>query len=127
MASEPSRRALHPGFNTGNERIAVALPPGGTLVGVPATGPDAALSHTRGWLYVKLGWWRKRGTLALSGRRIGGGARRVIAEVGPLPSYGAPAGEFFPSALYFQKPGCWKITATAGGARLDVVVRVTKA
>jgi hypothetical protein len=31
---------------------------------------------------------------------------------------------FVPSLLYFPTTGCWKITATAGGARLDAVVRV---
>ncbi len=122
--SRPSSKPLAAGFNVGNSRIAVGLPPRATYVAVPEGQPGWAWIQSDGTIRAKIGWWRARGTLQLSGHRLDGQARPLRADVAP-PSFG-PAGEFFPSNVVFSSAGCWKITARAGGARLDVVVRVVK-
>jgi hypothetical protein len=111
-------------FNYGNARIAVALPPRATFVAVPESEPGGAWVQKDGWIRTKLGWWAARGKPLVVGRRLDRAARPLRADVGPLSS--TASGSFYPSLLYFSSPGCWKVTATAGIARLDAVVRVVK-
>jgi hypothetical protein len=112
-----------PSFNVGNARIAVDLPSGATFVAVPETEPGGAFVQQDGWIRAKVGWWRARGTLRVGGRRLDAHAPPLRADVGPPSS--TPSGlVFVPSLLYFPTIGCWRITATAGGARLAAVVRV---
>ena len=124
--SSPTARPLpqRPSFNFGTPRIAVDLPPRATFVAVPEGQPGGAWVQRDGSIRTKLGWWRARGTLRVTGRRLGSPTRRLRADVGVV-SWTA-AGEFIPSLLFFPSTGCWRISATAGGARLVVVVRVIK-
>jgi hypothetical protein len=126
--SSPTAKPLpgRPAFNFGNARIAVDLPDRARFAAIPDGSPGGANAFVQrdGWIRTKVGWWRARGTLRVSGRRLDASARRLRADVGPVSS--ASSGQFIPSLLYFPTVGCWKITATAGGARLDAVVRVLK-
>lgn len=115
--------AARSSFNVGYARIAVALPPRATFVAVPEGRAGGASIQADGWIRTKLGWFAARGRPRVSGRRIGG-AQRLRADVGPLSW--TSSGAFYPSLLYFPAFGCWRITATAGGARLDAVVRVVR-
>ena len=124
--SSPTGRPVvgRPSFNYGNPRIAVALPPKATYVAVPDDEPGWAWVQSNGWIRTKVGWWRARGTLRVSGKRLDAPAPPLRADVGPLSS--APGGTFVPSLLFFPSVGCWKLTATAGGGRLVAVVRVVE-
>jgi hypothetical protein len=114
-----------PSFNFGNARIAVDLPDGARFVAVPDGSPRGgwAFIQKDGWIRAKIGWFTRRGTPRVIGRRVDGTGRRLRADVGALAYSGGP---FYPSLLYFPSFGCWKITATAGGARLDATVIVTR-
>ena len=133
---EPSRAAFrcqvssptahpHPYFDFGNTRIAVGLPPRATFVAVPDGKPGWAFVQRDGWIRTKIGWWTADGPPRVSGRRLDRPGRPLRDDMGPL-SYGTPGGPFYPSLLYFPTTGCWRITATAGGARLVAVVRVVR-
>jgi hypothetical protein len=112
-----------PSFNVGSSRIAVSLPAGAVFVAVPEGEAGQAFVQKDGWIRTKLGWWAGRGAPRVTGIRLDGRARPLRADVGPL-SYATPGGPFYPSLLFFPSPGCWQITARAGGARLVAVVRV---
>lgn len=113
-------------FNFGNARIAVALPGGARFVAVPDGSPRGAWAFVQrdGWIRTKLGWFTSRGIPRVTGRRVDGTGRGLRADVGSR-SY-TSSGAFYPSLLYFPSFGCWRITATAGGARLSAVVDVTR-
>ena len=113
------------GFNFGNARIAVSLPKGARFLAVPEGSPGSAFIQKNGWIRAKMGWFSARGRPAVSGRRFDGTGRRLRADVGPL-SYAPGSGSFYPSLLYFPSFGCWRISATAGGARLDATVNVIR-
>jgi hypothetical protein len=113
-----------PSFTFGNAHIAVSLPRGATFVAVPDGRPGGAFIQSNGWIRTKLGWFTSRGAPHVAGRRVDGTGRRLRADVGPLSS--SPAGTFYPSLLYFASFGCWRITATAGGARLTAIVNVVR-
>jgi len=114
-----------PSFNFGNSRIAVALPQGARFAAVPDGIPGGAFIQKDGWIRTKLGWFTAHGTPIVTGRRVDGTGRRLRADVGPLSS--TPDGTtFYPSLLYFPSFGCWRITATAGGAQLNAIVNVTR-
>lgn len=126
-----SRTSSHPvprrpSFNVGNPRIAVHVPEGARFVAIPDGSPrgGSAFVQRDGWIRTKLGWFTARGTPRVAGRRIDGSGRRLRADVGPL-GY-ASGGAFYPSLLYFPSFGCWRITATAGGARLGAVLMITR-
>jgi hypothetical protein len=114
-----------PSFNFGNARIAVDLPEGARFLAVPEERPGNAFIQKDGWIRTKLGWFSAHGVPAVSGRRVDGTGRRLRADVGPL-SYAPGDGPFYPSLLYFPSFGCWRITATVGGARLNAVVIVMR-
>ncbi len=124
--SSPTLRPVsdRPSFNFGNRAIAVALPRDATFVAVPEGEAGRSWTQRDGKIRTKVGWWRARGALRVSGRRLDGRAPSLRADVGPVSW--TSSGSFIPSLLYFPTTGCWKITATAGGERLDAVVRVVK-
>jgi hypothetical protein len=116
----PGRRS----FNFGSARIAVALPAGAIFVAVPDGRPGWAFIQSNGWIRAKLGWFTARGTPSVTGRRVDRTGRPLRADVGPL-SY-APDGTFYPSLVFFPSLGCWRISATAGTARLTAIVNVVR-
>jgi hypothetical protein len=129
-ACHVSSTSSHPvlgrtGFNVGNARIAVGLPPGATFPAIPDGSPRGgwAFIQKNGWIRVKVGWFTKHGTPRVTGRRVDGTGRALRADVGPLTTDNGP---FYPSLLYFPSFGCWRITATAGGAELSAIVSVTR-
>lgn len=129
VACHVSSTSAHPvpgrfSFNFGNARIAVALPPRATFVAVPEGRPGWASVQRNGWIRAKVGWFAARGAPRVTGRRVDRTARPLRADVGPQSS--AAGGPFYPSLLYFPSFGCWRIAASAGGARLDAVVLVTR-
>jgi len=113
-----------PSFNVGNSRIAVALPEDARFIAVPDGRPGGAFIQSDGWIRTKVGWFAARGAPSVTGHRVDGTGRRLRADVGPLSF--ASGGTFYPSLLYFPSFGCWKITATAGSARLTAVVDVVR-
>ena len=115
-----------PSFNLGNAHVAVSLPRDATFRAIPDGSPRGghAFVQRDGWIRTKLGWWSDRGQPRVTGRRLDGVAPPLRADVGPLSW--ASSGSFYPSLLYFSSTGCWRITATVRGARLDTVVRVVK-
>jgi hypothetical protein len=124
-----SKTSSHPvpgrsAFNFGSKRIAVDLPDHATFIAVPDGRPGGAFIQRNGWIRTKLGWFTARGNPLVTGRRVDATGRRLRADVGPLST--APGGTFYPSVLYFPSFGCWRITATAGGARLTAIVSVTR-
>ena len=128
QVSTPTGRPV-PGrssFNFGNARIAVALPPRATFAAIPDGSPGGANAFIQhdGWIRTKLGWWTAHETPRVTGRRLDGTSRPLRADIGPLS--GTLNGTFYPSNLYFSSFGCWRITATADGARLVAVVRVVR-
>lgn len=114
-----------PSFNAGSARIAVALPKGARFLAVPDGRPGWASIQRDGWIRTKLGWFTARGAPRIVGRRVDRADLRLRAHVGPLSS--ASDGIFYPSILTFPSLGCWRITATAGGARIVVTVNVVRA
>jgi hypothetical protein len=124
LVAKPTPGQPRPHFNFGTNRIAVALPPRATFVAVPEGKAGGAWVMADGWIRTKVGWWAAVGGLRVTGRRLDRPDRPLRADVGPL-SHAVPGGPFYPSLLYFPGPGCWRLTAHAGQARLDAVVRVT--
>jgi hypothetical protein len=114
-----------PSFNFGTARLAVDLPRRATFLAVPEGRPGGASIQKDGWIRAKVGWFSARGTPAVTGRRADRTGRRLRADIGPL-SFALGSGPFYPSLLYFPSFGCWRITATAGGARLDATVNVVR-
>ena len=110
-------------FNLGNRRIAVALPKRATFVAVPEGQPGWAWVQANGWISTKIGWWTKRGTPHVVGRRIDGLALPLRVDMGRR-TYANVA--FYPSILHFPSAGCWRITATASSATLVAIVKVVK-
>ena len=126
-----SRTSSHPvpgrpSFNFGTAHLAVDLPKGATFVAIPDGSPrgGSAFVQRNGWIRTKLGWYAARGAPRVTGLRVDRTGRRLRADVGPLSF--ASNGAFYPSLLYFPSFGCWRITATAGGARLNAIVLVTR-
>jgi hypothetical protein len=73
---------------------------------------------------MKWPWWRGvRGELKVGGRRIGGKAPQLTAEVNPF--YGSSG--FQPTAIFFPTEGCWEVTGRVGDAQLTFVTLVVKA
>jgi hypothetical protein len=92
-------------------------PPAGTLLGRAL--PD-------GSVYAKILWrrdQRARGRFGVTGRRLDGKAQPLRANVDTSPAASATA---VPSSLIFPTPGCWRIDAKSGRARLSVAIRVVK-
>jgi hypothetical protein len=125
-----SKTSSHPvpgrsSFNFGNARIAVHLPDGARFIAIPDGSPRGGMAFIQkdGWLRTKVGWFTVRRTPRVTGRRTDGTGRRLRVDMG-VRSYAN--GPFYPSLLYFPSFGCWRITATAGGASLTAIVNVTR-
>ena len=102
----------------GNDSLATMLWPDGTVVFRPG-GPGSVLAD--GALRMKFIWVKRPGaTLRIEGTRLDGPAPSLRFDIP-----GGFDGEYFqPSALIFPAPGCWKVTARAGGKSLTFVTRV---
>jgi hypothetical protein len=97
----------------GNGRLWTVLPDGGVV-----------RRRRVGSIREKFPWWRaRRGRLEISGRRLEGAAQPLRARV---PGGYGPTG-FQSSGIIFPRPGCWKVTGSAGGARLTFVTLVERA
>jgi len=95
-----------------NGSLWVDLPRGAVF---PATQGLGAMYRT------KIGWFRAvPGQVRVSGQPVFGGGAAFGSNVGTVPEYG-PTG-FVPSILRFGRPGCWHLTATLAGSRLDLTV-----
>lgn len=113
--STPPGEAADP-RNHGENGIWTVLWPDGTVI-VPAENVD-----DRGVLWMKFPWWRGDGVvgrLEVSGHEM---STRAIIESDVPDGYGMTG--FQASGLGFPKPGCYTITAGAGGARLSIVTSV---
>jgi hypothetical protein len=110
------------GFNHGNESLAVALWPHGTLVaGDLPDGSRYAEIKPDGSIEAKLGWWREvEGRLTIEGERLDARAAPLRADI---PAGYGPSG-FQATGLIFPTRGCWKVVGRVGRARLSFVVRV---
>jgi hypothetical protein len=124
-ATVPPGAGLGPkGFNFGNARLRAGLYwPKGTLpAGTLQSGGSFATLEGDGSISAKVGSWRKRGMLEVTGQRLDRSAPRLRASVNG--AYGDSG--FQPSRLLFPTVGCWRVTGSAGRARLTFVVEVTK-
>lgn len=78
-----------------------------------------------GRLYVKVGWWRARGSqgrLRITGHRLDRPAVALGADI----SDGYGSSGFQATALLFPTGGCWQVTGRAGRGQLTMVMRVLK-
>jgi hypothetical protein len=72
---------------------------------------------------TKTAWFRPARTkLEVTGRRLDGDAAPLVVET-------SPSGDeyrhmFQPSIMIFPTPGCWEVTAKAGGSTARFVVKV---
>jgi hypothetical protein len=102
----------------GNDSLATMLWPDGTVVFRPG-GPGSVLAD--GALRMKFIWVKRPGaSLTIEGTRLDAPApplRSTIQE-------GFEGESFQPSSLIFPSPGCWRVTARAGGSSLTFVTRV---
>lgn len=89
--------------------------------GVPV-GMTQGRRQPDGSIYAKILWRRdpKRagGRLRVTGRRLDGPGSRLRANLDQGHR------KFVPSALIFSDPGCWRVRARAGTARVRYVVQV---
>ncbi|MGH2995251.1 MAG: hypothetical protein ACRDON_04930 [Gaiellaceae bacterium] len=77
-----------------------------------------------GSIRMKWPWWRGvRGQLVIAGRRLGGNAPPLTAEI--PAGYGSSG--FQPSAIFFPSEGCWEVTGSVGTVDLTFVTLVLKA
>ncbi len=106
----------------GDGQLTTVLWPEGTVTLVD--GGPGEISQD-GTLSMKFPWWRGdgvRGKLSITGRRLDGGAAALRASV--PEGYGETG--FQASGLIFAGPGCWEVTARAGGASLTFVTLVVR-
>jgi hypothetical protein len=73
-----------------------------------------------GVISMKFPWWRARGKLKITGRRLDAPAARLRAHI---PSGYGRVG-FQSTALIFPTEGCWEVTGHVGDARLTFVTLV---
>jgi hypothetical protein len=94
-------------------------PPPGTTFG--KIYPDGSLS-------TKFAWWGSRSAAAklrIRGRRLDAPARRLRLTVGAGPTARSP--HFWATWPRFASPGCWRVTARSGRARLTFTIAVGSA
>ncbi len=112
------------GFNYGNTRLRAHLhwPKGRLTAGILPGGGAMAIIQKDGSIRAKVGWWvAAADRLVVTGRRLDTLARPLRAEV--PTGYGLG---FQPVVLTFPTVGCWRVTGSAGAARLTFVVEVVK-
>jgi hypothetical protein len=112
------------GVNYGNDSLAVALWPNGTLVaGRLPDGSSYAEIKPDGSIVAKLGWWRGiDGQLHIDGERLDASAPPLGAYI---PDGYGPTG-LQATGLTFPTQGCWKVVGSIGRATLTFVVLVRK-
>lgn len=94
------------------------VPPGETF---GTMSPDGSLN-------TKFPWWGSRSAaakLTIRGTRLDGQARRLRLTGGSGPTANSP--HFWPTRLRFSTPGCWRVTAKSGRARLTFTISVHSA
>jgi hypothetical protein len=94
-------------------------PPPGTTFG--KIYPDGSLS-------TKFPWWGSQSAAAklrIRGRRFDAPARRLRLTLGAGPTASSP--HFWATWPRFASPGCWRVTARSGGARLAFKIAVRSA
>lgn len=113
-----SRRALFGSNHSfGNGRLWVG---GLGESGIIKAGPQ--LINKDGSISLKFGWWQSvRGDLRISGRRLGGTAAPLRADV---LQYGMTG--FQASGVTFSTEGCWKVTGRVGAVTLRFVTLLIK-
>ena len=80
-------------------------------------------AHRDGSIRQKFPWWRgTRGRLSITGRRLD--HPRPVLRANVPAGYG-PIG-FQATGIAFPTGGCWKVTGSAGGARLTFVTLVVE-
>jgi len=97
--------------------LTTVLWPGGKVPFSP-NGPGEIRDD--GSLAMKFPFWRGegvRGALSIGSRRLGGDGSPATAEI--PEGYGDTG--FQASAIIFPGPGCWQITARAGGSTMTIV------
>ena len=106
--------------NYGNEALATALSPDGTIVFKPG-GPGFVLED--GSLSMKFPWWRLvKARLTIEGRRLDQPAAPLRASI--PDGYGDIG--FQATAVIFPTPGCWEVTGRVAGKTLSFVTLVEK-
>ena len=123
--ARPAQVPSAEGFNHGNAGLRVQLgwTKGTLAAGILPDGGSRATVEEDGSIHAKVGWWRGvPGRLAVTGRRLDASAPPLEAHV--PRGYGRRG--FQPSGLVFPTVGCWRVTGSAGPARLSFVVRVTR-
>jgi hypothetical protein len=102
----------------GNDSLATMLWPDGTVVFRPG-GPGFVLAD--GALRMKFIWVKRPGAaLTIEGTRLDAPAPPLRSTI----QKGFEGESFQPSSLIFPSPGCWKVTARAGGKSLTFITRV---
>ena len=106
-------RAGPDSFLYGNDALLVLLPNDAVL-----RPSDRQRGLSSG---VKLPWWRVApGDLTIATKRLDG---TTTARTTDVPGGYGDTG-FQPSGIYFDAPGCWQVTGTAGGKTLTFVMNV---
>jgi hypothetical protein len=111
---EPSREFF------GNGKLFTLLWPNGVVIFEPG-GPGEIRDD--GSLAMKWPFWRGAGVsgeLTIEGRSLHRPGLSVSAEI--PDEYGKTGVQ--PTALVFPEPGCWEVTARAGGTSLTFVTKV---
>jgi hypothetical protein len=121
----------------GNGRLWTSLNRDGRFVVAPESAPEFLGSHGEmavdgvllpdGSVGIKAPWWRGpgvRGRLRLQARRLDARAPAVDRTINPS-GYGLTG--FQAMGLDLPTTGCWRITGSAGTARLTVVTLVERA
>ena len=103
----------------GNGDQWAGLYPDGKVVFAPG-GPGFVLED--GSLSMKFWWWRVRGKLTITGRRLDAIAPPLRARI--PEGYGDTG--FQATALIFPTVGCWQVTGKVGESRLTFVTLVVK-
>jgi hypothetical protein len=105
----------------GNGELWTAIPPDGRILATrDFVRPDGAIE-------IKFPWWGGRhagSKLRIAGSSIDPPGRPLGAQISHGYT-GAP--HFWASGVIFSTEGCWRVKASAGHARLTVVVSVAKA
>jgi hypothetical protein len=88
----------------------------------------AGTIHRDGSLSTKFAWWGSKAAaakLTIRGKRLDGHARPLRLTAGAGAKARSP--HFWATRLRFAEPGCWKVTAKSGHARLTFVLAVQRA
>jgi hypothetical protein len=115
------------GAASGSGGLWVGIPPDGVFTVAPDVQPNTHFGlQADGSVKEKLPWWGSKKAsrrLVITGRRLDQADAHLRTRVSQgSRAEGAP--HFWPSYVWFAHPGCWRITARAGKARLRMTVLV---